>query len=239
MSAVTKVFQGNWIEKQKVQGHHGAHDYPDFLRRLNGLGQFVCASLFPGSQARERELMAHITSLSPHIDQWEIFVNDIMSFYKEFDDADDQDTLVRNIVRCGPEASLEEGLDRVASDAIAHTEVLCRVFRDNKDMDPHVAATVGAFCQGYITWHLCGPRYRLRELGERAGDSAAARKFREYLDAGAQAGVDAEHWAYPSVAAMAEAQLVDEAVSGGDVFADALMSSVKDTNPELQPAFVV
>lgn len=197
------------------------------------------ASLFPGSPAREQELMKHITSVIPHLEYWEVYVNDVMSFYKEFDCVDDQAILVRNYVRCGPQASIEEGLDRVASDAIARSEILCRVFADNKDMEPHVAATVEAFCQGYITWHLSEPRYRLRELGERAGDSAAARRFREYLGAGAQACVDAEHWAFPSVATMVEAQLGNEASSERDVSANDLMSSVDDKSPELQPAFVV
>lgn len=181
----------------------------------------------------------HITSVIPHLEYWEVYVNDVMSFYKEFDCVDDQAILVRNYVRCGPQTSIEQGLDRVASDAIARSEILCRVFADNKDMDPHVAATVEAFCQGYITWHLSEPRYRLRELGERAGDSPAARKFCEYLGAGAQAAVDAEHWAYPSVAAMAEAQLGKEAASKRDVSANDLVPSVDDKNPELQAAFVV
>lgn len=183
--------------------------------------------------------MMQITSVIPHLEHWEIYVNDIMSFYKEFDCVDDQAILVRNYVRCGPEASIEEGLDRVATDAIARSEVLCRVFRDNRETDPHVAATVEAFCQGYITWHLSEPRYRLRELGERAGDSAAARKFREYLDAGAHAAVDAEYWAYPSVAVMAETQLGNEAVSGQDVSRDVFIPSIDNKGPELQPSFIV
>lgn len=183
--------------------------------------------------------MLQITSAMPHMDHWEIFVNDVMSFYKEFDCVDDQAILVRNYVRCGSQASVEEGLDRVASDAIARTEILGSVFRDNKEMDPHVAATVEAFCQGYITWHLSEARYRLRELGERAGDSKAAVKLREYLDAAAQASVDSEHWAYPSAAVMAEEQLKSEAASGHSAFADNLTSGFDDKCPPLQPAFVV
>lgn len=237
--SLQKVFQGCWIDRHNLQGLDGAHDYPQFLRRLNGLGQFVGASLFPGTQARERELMVQITSVMPHLEHWEIFVNDVMSFYKEFDCLDDQAILVRNYVRCGPEASIEEGLNRIANDSIARTEILCRVFCDNKDMEPQVAATVEAFCQGYITWHLSEPRYRLRELGERAGDSATARKFREYLDTAAQAAVDAEHWAYPSIAAMAEMQARDKAVSGQDISTDALIPSVDNNGPGLQPAFIV
>lgn len=183
--------------------------------------------------------MVQITSLMPNLEHWEVFVNDIMSFYKEFDCVDDQAILVRNYTRCGPQASIEEALGRVARDAISRSEILCRAFRDNKGAEPHVAATVEAFCQGYITWHLSSPRYRLREFGERAGDSAAARKFREYLDAGAQAGVDVEHWAYPSVAAMAEAQLSEKVASEQDVSADALVPSLVNNGPNLQPAFIV
>ncbi|KKY38255.1 putative trichodiene synthase [Diaporthe ampelina] len=182
-----------------------AHNHPQFLRRLNGLGQFVGASLFPGTQARERELMLQITSAMPHLEHFEIFVNDVGSVYQEFDRVDGQATLVRNYVRCGPQVSIKEGLDHIASDAIARSEILRRAFCDNKDMDPHVAARVEAFYQGYFTWHLSDPPYRLRELGDRGGDSAAARRFRDYLVAGAQAAVDAEHWAYPSIAVMAEA----------------------------------
>lgn len=233
------VFQGCWIERHNFQGLHGAHDYPQFLRRLNGLGQFVSASLFPSTPTQERELVVQITSAMPHLDHWEAWVNDVMSFYKEFECVDDQTILVRNYVRCGSQASIEEGLDRVISDVIARTEILCSVFRDNEDMEPHVAATVEAFCQGYITWHLSEPRYRLRELGERAGDSATAQKFREYLGVGSQAAVDSEHWAYPSIAAMADAQLMSEAGIGEKASPDDLMPGVNDGCPKLQPAFVV
>lgn len=233
------VFQGCWIDRHNWQGLDGAHDYPQFLRRLSGLGHFVVASLFPGTQARERELMVQITSVMPHLEHWEMFVNDVMSFYKEFDCLDDQAILVRNYVRCGPEASMEEGLNRVANDVISRTEILRRVFCDNKDIEPHVTATVEAFCQGYITWHLTEPRYRLRELGDPAGDSTTARRFREYLDAGAQAAVDAEQWAYPSIAAMAEMQPRVEAVPGQDIPTDALISSVDEKGPDLQTAFSV
>lgn len=233
------VFQGCWIERHNFQGLNGAHDYPQFLRRLNGLGQFVGASLFPGTPTQEQELVLQITSAMPHLDHWETFCNDAMSFYKEYDCVDDQTMLVRNYVRCGSQASIEEGLDRVIDDVIAQTKILCSVFRDNKDMDPRVAATVEAFCQGYITWHLSEPRYRLRELGERAGDSAAARRFREYLGAGSQAAVDSEHWAYPSVAAMADAQLTNEGATGEKAPRDDSMPGVNDGCPKLQLAFVV
>lgn len=234
-----KVFQGCWIDTHNFQGLKGAQDYPQFLRRLNGLGQFVGASLFPASQSGERELLLQVASAMPHLEHWEIFVNDVMSFYKEFGQADDQAILVRNYVRCGPQASVEEALDRVAGDAIARSEILCRVFRDGADVDPHVAATVEAFCQGYVTWHLSDPRYRLSELGNRGGDGGAAGKFREYLDAGAQAAVGAELWAYPSVEAMAEEQLRNHAGSGVYGTVDILVPTVDDESSELQPAFVV
>ncbi|KAM0794083.1 Trichodiene synthase [Usnea florida] len=168
-------FQGCWIEQYNFLGFPGSYDYPKFLRRLNGLRHCVEASMFPMAQFDEKELFTEITSVIAQMENWMMFVNDLMSFYKEFDEPRDQTSLA---------------LDKLTRDTITCTEQLIAVF---KDKDPRV------------TWHLSDPRYRLKELYERAGDSPAGLKFREYQQASsATAARDPREWAYPSVTALVE-----------------------------------
>lgn len=167
--------------------------------------------MFPTAQFDEKALFTQITSVIAQMENWMVFVNDLMSFYKEFDDPRDQTSLVNNYVRCD-RITLDQALDKLTRDTIVCSEQLVAVF---KDKDPKVIDTLSSFCQGYVTWHLSDPRYRLKELYERAGNSPAGLKFREYQQASsAAAALDPKEWAYPSVVALAEQQKVASTVSG-------------------------
>ena len=166
--------------------------------------------MFPKAQFDEKELFTQITAVIAQMENWMVFVNDLMSFYKEFDEPRDQTSLVNNYVRCD-RITLDQALDKLTRDTITCTEQLIAVF---KDKDPKVIDTLSSFCQGYVTWHLSDPRYRLKELYERAGDSPAGLKFREYQQASsATAARDPREWAYPSVMALVEQQKVVSTVS--------------------------
>ncbi|KAF7505019.1 Trichodiene synthase [Endocarpon pusillum] len=189
-------FQGCWIEQYNFPGFPGSHDYPLFLRRLNGLGHCVGASLFPAAQFDEQALFVEITTAIAQMENWMVFVNDLMSFYKEFDDPRDQISLVINY--CKVEGiGLNEALDKLTHDTIHCSEQMLAVFEGK---DPKVVATLQAFVQGYITWHLCDPRYRLNEVYERSDDSPIGAKFRQYCEDARRVGqIDPGEWAVPSV----------------------------------------
>ena len=94
-----------------------------------------------------------------------------------------------------------QALDKLARDVIHRCEQLTVL----KGKDPEGEASVDAFVQGFITWHLCDHRYRMNEIAERSGDSLVGVKFGHYYEQGRKAGyIDPKEWAVPSVAAMAE-----------------------------------
>lgn len=135
---------------------------------------------------------------------WMVFVNDLMSFYKEYDDPRDQTSLVNNCCRVKG-IGLNQALERLTRDTIHCNDRMLAVFEGK---DPKVVATLDAFVQGYVTWHLCDNRYRLSEIYERSGDSPTEVKFRQYYEEARKVGyIDKEEWAVPSVA-----ELVAEAI---------------------------
>ena len=162
-----------------------------FLRRLNGLGQLTAASLFPKEQFDEQAVFAEVVSAMPTMEHIVTLVNDIFSFYKEFDAPDDQTVLVMNI--CAVEGiSITEALDKLTEYTIRGCQQLFTTFEEK---DSQVNATVKAFTMGYITWHLCDGRYRMREIYDRLGDGPIDEKFRVYYEyADQSAGVDLAEW---------------------------------------------
>lgn len=192
-------FQGCWIETHEFQGYPGSHYYPLFLRRLNGLGGISGASLFPAEDFNERALFKEITSAIAQIDPMVTFVNDLISFYKEYDSPRDQVSLVANY--CQVEGiSLNQAFDRVTEDTISSCEQLLNLLADGQA--PAVADSIRRFVHGYVTWHFSDPRYRMREIYERSGESADGIKFREYYESATKVGsIDSKEWAVsPSIA---------------------------------------
>ncbi|KAI1880216.1 hypothetical protein JX265_001837 [Neoarthrinium moseri] len=201
--STTDFFQGCWIEQHNFQGFPGSSDFPGFLRRMNGLGHCVGGSIFPKAQFDEGALFTEITSVIAQMENWMVWVNDLLSFYKEFDEPRDQTSLVNNYAKCD-RLSLAEALDKLTRDTIRSSEQIVEVFADK---DPSIADTLRTFCQGYVTWHLSDPRYRLRELVTNAagGDSLVAQEFRAHQAAADLVGaVDPKEWAYPRIADMVE-----------------------------------
>ncbi|RJE24484.1 Major Facilitator Superfamily [Aspergillus sclerotialis] len=201
-----KVFKGCWVEQHNFMGFPGSFDYPTFLRRLNGLGHCVGGSIFPKERFDEKELFTEITTAIAQMENL-VFVNDVLSFYKEFDVPRDQTSLINNYARCN-DITLQEALGKVTEDTIVDSVQLLSVFRDK---DPRILHTLRAFLQGYVTWHLCDPRYRLQELHsltkELTGDSI---KLQNYLQSAKEVGsVDPKEWAYPSVASLAAKYMID------------------------------
>jgi trichodiene synthase len=191
-------FQGCWIETHDFQGFPGSDYFPLFLRRLNGLGGICGGSLFPANKFDERVLFNEITTAIAQIEPQVAFVNDLISFYKEFDSPRDQVSLVTNV--CQVEGiPLQQAFDRLTDDTIRSCEQLKLIFDAGKT--PALAASIHAFVQGYVTWHFCDPRFRMREVYERSGETPHGTKFRYYYEAAMKVGsIDVEEWAMLMVA---------------------------------------
>lgn len=186
-------FQGCWIETHEFQGYPGSHYYPHFLRRLNGLGGICGGSLFPAEDFNERALFKEITSATAQIEPMVTLMDDLISFYKEYDNPRDQVNLINN--SCQVEGiSLGRAFDRVIDDAIYSCERLLNLLDDGQA--PAVTDSIHGFVHGYVTWHFCDERYRMREIYELSGTSPNGMKFREYYESATKVGrIDFKEWA--------------------------------------------
>lgn len=193
-SSFEPVFQGCWIEQHKFQGYPSSHNFPEFLRRLNGIGDYVAASLFPKALFDETKHFRDITTVIAELSEWETLANDLLSFYKEIDDTGDQSNLFTNHAHCwqvSQSCALRHYDSRMTA-CSTRIQELCG------KMDPKVAESVKAFLQGYVTWHLTNPRYRLHELVEKFGDGGTGKEFKGFWEKAREVGdVDPSTWAVP------------------------------------------
>lgn len=192
MRSTFDYFQGCWVEQHDFHGYAGSEYFPLYLRRLNGLGAICGGSLFPSEDFDEEALFPQISTAIAEIEPPVAFVNDLMSFYKEYSNPRDQVNLVTNC--CAVEGiSVQESFDRLTEDTIRSS---LRVIEVLDDKDPKVAETIRAFVQGYVTWHFCDERFRMREVYERCDDSSDGLKFRHYYEKAMAVGtIDFEEWA--------------------------------------------
>ncbi|KFA52461.1 hypothetical protein S40293_10287 [Stachybotrys chartarum IBT 40293] len=201
-------FEGCWIEQYNFHGFPGSIDFPGFLRRMNGLGHCVGGSLWPKEQFDEKEYFLEITSAIAQMENWMVWVNDLMSFYKEFDDPRDQTSLVKNYM-VSKGLTLTQALEELTQDILKSSKQMIVVFSDKNSK---IMETIECFMHGYITWHLCDDRYRLREIYQRTQNmnSEDAVKFRRLYEQAAKVGaIDHVEWAYPSVVERAALQKLD------------------------------
>ncbi|KAJ6484019.1 Trichodiene synthase-domain-containing protein [Mycena sanguinolenta] len=197
------VFEGCWIEQYAFQGYRGSEDYPDFLRRLNGLGHAVGTSIWLAAQFDEKALFREITTAVAMMENWMVWVNDLISYYKEFDDPRDQTSFVNNYCHVS-DLTLDEGLEKLIKNTLRVTEQIVKVFGEK---DPSVRDTLTKFMHGYITWHLCDKRYRIAEIYDSALDDETGRKFRHYFDEANKVGqVDPSEWTEPTFLSLAQEQ---------------------------------
>ncbi|KAL7965994.1 Trichodiene synthase [Trichoderma sp. SZMC 28014] len=175
------------IEQNKFQGFRGNDEYPEFLRRMNGLGDVVATSIFPANEFDESEIFGEITTSMCQIGDWQAWVNDMLSFYKEFDDPRDELTLINNYCVVG-NLTLQQGLEKVAENTLRITKQITSVFADR---DSRASDTITRFMHGFITWHLCDTRYRMAEVYDV--------KFRQYYEEAYEVGwIDPAEWTGPT-----------------------------------------
>ncbi|KAJ2970533.1 hypothetical protein NQ176_g8143 [Zarea fungicola] len=138
-------FEGCWIEQYSFRGYHGSYDYLGFLRRMNGLGHCVGASLWPKDQFDERNLFREITTAVARMENW-------------------MTSLVNNYVATHG-LTLGQALEKLIQEVLLSSKQMMAVFADK---DPQLRETISRFMHGYVTWHLCDDRYRLSEIYARA-----------------------------------------------------------------------
>ena len=157
--------------------------------------------MFPKEQFNETKHFTEIISVIAQMQSWMAYVNDLLSFYKEFDDPRDQSSLINNYCRCEGK-TINQALDKLTQESIALSEQITTVFEDK---NPEVVATLQDTMQGWITWHLCSPRYRLKDFVEYAGDSKTNLQFAEHLQTATRvAELCPNEWAVPSLLQLAK-----------------------------------
>lgn len=165
---------------------------------MNGLGHAVGASIWPAEMFDERKLFKEITTAICMMENWMVWVNDLISFYKEFDDERDQTSLVNNYCHVGG-LTVEEGLEKLTANTLRVSREIMGVFEGK---DPLLAETLTRFMHGYVTWHLCDKRYRINEIQEgimqSGGGGDVERRFCHYFEEANKVGrVDAAEWVVP------------------------------------------
>ncbi|KAH8422385.1 uncharacterized protein LDX57_000142 [Aspergillus melleus] len=190
-------FEGCWIEQYHFHGYRGAEDFPEFSRRMNGLGHAVGASIWPAEMLDERMHFREITTSICMLENWMVWVNDLISFYKEFYDERDQTSLINNYSHVNG-ISTTEALEKLIQNTLRESEQILSVFRDK---DPLILDTLTRFMHGYVTWHLCDRRYRVNEIYEQVDrGNENGRKFCRYFERANEVGrIDSSEWALPRV----------------------------------------
>ncbi|RHZ55174.1 uncharacterized protein CDV56_107648 [Aspergillus thermomutatus] len=192
MRCTFDYFEGCWIEQHNFQGYPGSDCFPMFLRRLNCLGGAVAGTIFPACDFDDRKHLKEIACVMSQMDGPVALINDLFSFYKEFDQ--DEANLVSSW--CVVDGiTMDEALERLTDQT---TNACVRILQLFKDRHPKILATLRGFIHGYVTWHFCDLRYRLRELYERGDTSEASARFRRYFDTALSVGwVEIEEWTCP------------------------------------------
>ena len=141
----------------------------------------------------EQRLFREITTAIAMMENWMVWVNDLISFYKEFDDQRDQTSLVNNYCHV-EDLTTTQGLEKLTRNTLRVSEQIVDVFADK---DPLVVETLTKFMHGYVTWHLCDARYRMSEIyAQQSGEDEISKAFRGYYEEASKAGkVDPGVWA--------------------------------------------
>ena len=189
MRCTFDYFEGCWIEQHNFQGYSGSESYPGFMRRLNCLGGAVAGTIFPAVEFDDRMLFKEFACVMSEIDGPVALVNDLFSYYKEFDL--DEANLVSNW--CATEGITKtQALERLTEQC---AQACTRILAIFKDKDPKVLDTIRCFIHGYVTWHICDLRYRLREVYEQASGPDGQR-FCEYYEQALSTGwIEPKEWA--------------------------------------------
>ncbi|GAB1191255.1 hypothetical protein APSETT444_000427 [Aspergillus pseudonomiae] len=131
-----------------------------FVRDKTGAGEVYAHFIFPEHLAEEtRHLPTYVPFIACMLDLIDD-INDILSFFKESVVGTEMNTNIMNRARtscCSPHDVLEQICRETAetmyavSNGIGEDGVIGKLWKD--------------FINGYIMWHICEDRYRLKEIG--------------------------------------------------------------------------
>lgn len=89
----------------------------------------------------EQNLFREITTAVDMMGKWIAWTNDLISFYKEFDDLHDETTLINNYCHV-EQLTLREGLEKLGRNLVRLTEPIFAVFEDK---DPRLLDAMTRF----------------------------------------------------------------------------------------------
>ncbi len=178
LNSTTEFIQGCWIGSRGFHGLPGSSDYPAFLRRMDGLGKVTAASLFPAEQFDENRIFAELTTTIAQIEAMSGVVNDLFSLYKEHDGPAGEIGLATSI-QAVEGTDVESVLRQITGESIRAVHATLDPLR--RLSFSATRETVEGFVRGYVRWHLCDERYRIRELADASGTRHAKQlwAFRE------------------------------------------------------------
>lgn len=160
----------------------------------------------------EKVHFKEITTATCMMENWMVWVNDLISFYKEFDDPRDQTSLINNYAHVEGLTTIE-ALEKLTRNTIRVSEQIMAVFADK---DPRVVNTLTRFMHGWVTWHLCDKRYRIDEVNVQVdGNNETNHKFHHCLEEANKVGrVDASEWAVPTATTLIETEKINASYVG-------------------------
>ncbi|KAG5728716.1 Trichodiene synthase [Termitomyces sp. T112] len=158
-SSMMEYVNGCLLELQaipKMKLSASAQSWPDFIRGKTGAAAAFSFMIFPKNTSYD---IADFIQVIPDIMIYINLGNDVLSFYKE--------TLANetdNYIHCRALVdgkSVDDTLSDISHDAIAAYSRVSTVLRSKS---PSAYESWKTFANGYISWHLDAPRYRLKEL---------------------------------------------------------------------------
>ncbi|KAH0840860.1 hypothetical protein FOPE_06409 [Fonsecaea pedrosoi] len=141
------------------------------LRDKAGSGEVYAHFMFPTHLAPEDRYLGRYFVCIRDMTDWINFTNDIMSFYKENNPRDgivEENTYIQNRARCEGKTTLQVLRD-LCDEIVTLTESIRRGLKG----EPVLEEIWENYVNGYILFHACDRRYRLKELGivfEREGE---------------------------------------------------------------------
>ncbi|EXJ70259.1 uncharacterized protein A1O5_06327 [Cladophialophora psammophila CBS 110553] len=134
-----------------------------FLRDKAGSGEVYAHFMFPTHLVPEDKYLGKYFVCVRDMMDWIDFTNDILSFYKENVDLHvgvEENTYIQNRARCEGKTPLEV-LRNLCNEVVKLTESIRRGLKGEKVLED----IWENYLNGYILFHACDQRYRLRELG--------------------------------------------------------------------------
>jgi len=131
-----------------------APEYVDYMRGKTGIGEAYAAFIWP--RALFPETKTYIQAMS-YAAQFSFVCNDLMSYYKEAKAGETDNYVALRTATCGQ--SVVDTLEELANRLVHLDERIKAILGDSPER-----RTWELFTSGYIEFHLCEPRYLLKDL---------------------------------------------------------------------------